>query len=52
MATVGDSGFIVIRDGTILKRSVPMAYEFNFPVQIGKGDDPSEVVEVHSLLDL
>lgn len=46
MANIGDSGFIVIRDGTVYKRSTPMVYGFNFPLQIERGDDPSKLIEV------
>ena len=46
VANIGDSGFIVIRNDTVLKRSTPMVYGFNFPFQIQRGDDPSRYIEV------
>lgn len=46
MANIGNSGFIIIRDGIIYKRSSPMVHEFNFPVLIEGGDTPSELMEV------
>uniref|UniRef100_A0A5B7BXY9 Protein phosphatase n=1 Tax=Davidia involucrata TaxID=16924 RepID=A0A5B7BXY9_DAVIN len=45
VANIGDSGFIIIRNGAVYKRSSPMLHEFNFPLQIERGDDPSEFVE-------
>lgn len=48
-ANVGNTGFIIIRDGSIFKKSTPMFHEFNFPLQIVKGDDPSELIEVRNL---
>ncbi|KAL2342114.1 hypothetical protein Fmac_010054 [Flemingia macrophylla] len=44
-ANVGNTGFIIIRDGFLFKKSTPMYHEFNFPLQIVKGDDPSELIE-------
>lgn len=46
MANIGDSGFMIIRNGVIYKKSSPMLHEFNFPMQIESGDDPSQIVEV------
>ena len=46
MANIGDSGFIVIRNGAVYEKSSPGFYEFNFPFQIKSGDDPSELVKV------
>nr|CAD1837636.1 unnamed protein product [Ananas comosus var. bracteatus] len=34
VANIGDSGFLVIRNSAIFKRSTPMVYGFNFPLQI------------------
>ncbi|PIA48069.1 hypothetical protein AQUCO_01400573v1 [Aquilegia coerulea] len=45
VANLGDSGFIVIRNGTVFRKSSPMVYGFNFPVQIARGDDPSKLIE-------
>lgn len=42
VANLGDSGFLVVRNGTVLARSTPMQRGFNFPYQIGsEGDDPA-----------
>ncbi|KAJ4950357.1 hypothetical protein NE237_027189 [Protea cynaroides] len=49
VANIGDSGFIIIRNGSIFRRSSPMVYEFNFPFQIGRGDDPSELIEGYKI---
>ncbi|KAJ4824854.1 hypothetical protein Tsubulata_025220 [Turnera subulata] len=49
VANIGDSGFVIIRDGYIIKRSAPMHHEFHFPLQIGNGDDPSEIVERYKI---
>ncbi|KAH6554851.1 hypothetical protein KP509_1Z301900 [Ceratopteris richardii] len=51
IANIGDSGFIVVRDGKVLTKSKPMQHGFNFPYQIGiDGDDPydAEAVKVAS----
>ncbi|XP_058213468.1 probable protein phosphatase 2C 71 [Rhododendron vialii] len=47
VANIGDSGFIVIRNGAVYRKSSPGSHEFNFPYQIKSGDDPSELVEVY-----
>lgn len=47
VANIGDSGFLVIRNGAVFKRSTPMLYGFNFPLQIERGDDPSKFIQVH-----
>ncbi|MED6195341.1 hypothetical protein PIB30_037082 [Stylosanthes scabra] len=44
-ANVGNTGFMVIRDGCIFKKSSPMFHEFSFPLQIVTGEDPSEIIE-------
>ncbi|XVF44734.1 hypothetical protein PTKIN_Ptkin02bG0147800 [Pterospermum kingtungense] len=49
VANIGDSGFMILRNGTVFKRSSPMVYEFNFPVQIEREDDPSDFVEVYRI---
>lgn len=46
MANIGDSGFIILRDGSVLKKSTPLVHEFSFPLLIERGDDPSTLVEV------
>jgi hypothetical protein len=45
-SNIGDSGFLVIRNGEVYKKSNPMTYGFNFPLQIEKGDDPIKLVQV------
>ncbi|XP_050211666.1 probable protein phosphatase 2C 71 isoform X2 [Mercurialis annua] len=49
VAHIGDSGFLIIRSGTIFKKSSRMEHEFNFPLQIKKGINPSELVEVYTI---
>ncbi|XP_028754228.1 probable protein phosphatase 2C 62 isoform X3 [Neltuma alba] len=44
-ANVGDTGFIILRNGAVFKKSTPTVHEFNFPLQIVRGDDPSEIIE-------
>ena len=39
VANMGDSGFLVIRDGEILIESVEQQHEFNYPYQLGIGKD-------------
>lgn len=52
MANVGDSGFIILRHGTVYKRSSPMLHAFHFPLLFGKEDEPSHVSEVCSINDI
>ena len=47
MVNIGDSGFIAIRNGAVFNRSSAMVHGFNFPLQIERGDDPTEFIEVH-----
>ncbi|OVA03109.1 Protein phosphatase 2C (PP2C)-like domain [Macleaya cordata] len=42
---IGDSGFIIIRNGTVLRRSSPMLHGFNFPLQIQRGEDAAALIE-------
>ncbi|XP_056163305.1 probable protein phosphatase 2C 71 isoform X1 [Syzygium oleosum] len=49
VANIGNSGYIIIRDGMIYKRSSPMVHEFNFPVLMEGGDTPSELMECYSI---
>lgn len=49
VANIGDSGFIVIRNGTVYRRSTPMVYGFNFPLQIGRGDDPTKLIQSYAI---
>ncbi|XP_057739300.1 probable protein phosphatase 2C 62 isoform X2 [Arachis stenosperma] len=48
-ANVGNTGFMVIRDGCIFKKSTPMFHEFSFPLQIVTGEDPSEIIEGYKI---
>ncbi|CAL4913034.1 unnamed protein product [Urochloa decumbens] len=48
-SNIGDSGFLVIRNGEIYKKSKPMTYGFNFPLQIEKGDDPLKLVQKYAI---
>ncbi|KAJ1295883.1 hypothetical protein BS78_01G257200 [Paspalum vaginatum] len=48
-SNIGDSGFLVIRNGEVFKKSKPMLYGFNFPLQIEKGDDPFKLVENYTI---
>ncbi|KAK7412124.1 hypothetical protein VNO78_03572 [Psophocarpus tetragonolobus] len=48
-ANVGNTGFIITRDGSILKKSTPMFHEFSFPLQIVQGEDPSELIDGYSI---
>ncbi|XP_074273255.1 uncharacterized protein LOC141596882 isoform X3 [Silene latifolia] len=45
VANIGDSGFIVVRNGTVFKKSSPMFHEFNFPYAVSFGENPVETVE-------
>ncbi|KXG39979.1 probable protein phosphatase 2C BIPP2C1 [Sorghum bicolor] len=48
-SNIGDSGFLVIRNGEVHKKSKPMTYGFNFPLQIEKGDDPFKIVQNYAI---
>tara|TARA_R110002110_G_scaffold150598_5_gene342661 strand:- start:6497 stop:7255 length:759 start_codon:yes stop_codon:yes gene_type:complete len=39
VANIGDSGFIIIRDGMILLKSAEHQHQFNYPYQLGIGED-------------
>ena len=39
VANIGDSGFMVIRDGQILIESAEHQHRFNYPYQLGIGED-------------
>lgn len=45
VANIGDTGFLIVRNGAIFKKSSPMVHEFNFPYAIGSGIDLLEAVE-------
>ncbi|XP_009613267.1 uncharacterized protein LOC107830511 [Nicotiana tabacum] len=49
VANIGDSGFIVVRNGSVYRKSSPMLHEFNLPIQIEKGDDPSQLLEEYKI---
>ncbi|CAN6318700.1 unnamed protein product [Urochloa humidicola] len=48
-SNIGDSGFLVIRNGEVYDKSKPMVYGFNFPLQIEKGDDPLKLVQNYTI---
>jgi hypothetical protein len=48
-SNIGDSGFLVVRNGEIYTKSEPMVYGFNFPHQIEKGIDPLKLVQVRMI---
>ncbi|KAL9289006.1 putative protein phosphatase 2C 62 [Arabidopsis thaliana] len=47
IANIGDSGFMVIRDGTVLQNSSPMFHHFCFPLHITQGCDVLKLAEVY-----
>ncbi|KAL1215859.1 putative protein phosphatase 2C 62 [Cardamine amara subsp. amara] len=47
IVNIGDSGFMVIRDGTVLQKSSSMFHHFGFPLQITQGDDVLKLTEVY-----
>ncbi|KAI4367473.1 hypothetical protein MLD38_023207 [Melastoma candidum] len=49
VAGIGDSGFIVIRNGDVLEKSMPMLYEFNLPIQMHRDIDPSQLIKPYSV---
>ncbi|XP_073308169.1 uncharacterized protein [Primulina huaijiensis] len=49
VANIGDSGFIILRHGSVYKRSSPMLHVFHFPLQIERGDDPSNLAEFYRI---
>ncbi|KAE8721793.1 putative protein phosphatase 2C BIPP2C1 [Hibiscus syriacus] len=49
VANIGESGFMIVRNGAVFKRSSPMLCELNCPVQIERGDYPSDFVEVYRI---
>ncbi|MCL7022060.1 hypothetical protein MKW94_009769 [Papaver nudicaule] len=48
-ANIGDSGFLIVRNGTVFRRSSPMLHGFNFPLQIERGDDPTSMIEKYEI---
>ncbi|XP_021838413.1 probable protein phosphatase 2C 62 isoform X2 [Spinacia oleracea] len=49
VANIGDSGFVLIRNGTVFQKSSPMVHEFSFPYAIGLGDDLVEDAEEYHI---
>ncbi|XAR49442.1 Phosphoprotein phosphatase [Bertholletia excelsa] len=49
VANIGDSGFIVIRNGTVYEKSTPTYIDFNCPYQIQYDDDPAELLEEYHI---
>ncbi|XP_021751047.1 probable protein phosphatase 2C 62 isoform X2 [Chenopodium quinoa] len=49
VANIGDSGFVIIRNGTVVQKSSPMVHEFSFPYAIGLGDDSVEDAEEYHI---
>ncbi|KAL3814428.1 hypothetical protein ACJIZ3_015696 [Penstemon smallii] len=49
VANIGDSGFIVLRHGSVYKRCSPMLHVFHFPIHIERGDGPSHLAEVYQV---
>ncbi|EFN54672.1 hypothetical protein CHLNCDRAFT_24539 [Chlorella variabilis] len=45
-SNLGDSGFMVIRDGELVFMSPQQQHEFNFPYQIGSADSMSDTPQV------
>jgi protein phosphatase PTC7 len=45
-SNLGDSGFMVIRDGELMFMSPQQQHEFNFPYQIGSPDSMSDTPQV------
>ncbi|CAM8922648.1 unnamed protein product [Rhodiola kirilowii] len=48
-SNIGDTGFVIVRNGVVLCRSLPTVHDFHFPLQIRKGDDPLELVECYEI---
>eukprot|EP00271_Cylindrocystis_brebissonii_P004755 TRINITY_DN16597_c0_g1_i1.p1 TRINITY_DN16597_c0_g1~~TRINITY_DN16597_c0_g1_i1.p1 ORF type:complete len:528 (+),score=72.50 TRINITY_DN16597_c0_g1_i1:164-1747(+) len=49
-ANLGDSGFVVIRNGKTIFKSPPQQHDFNFPYQLGsEGSDSPQMAQVFSL---
>lgn len=49
IANIGDSGFLILRNGVVYKKSFPMYHEFGFPVQIERGADPSQLLQEYAI---
>uniref|UniRef100_A0A7N0R8Z4 PPM-type phosphatase domain-containing protein n=1 Tax=Kalanchoe fedtschenkoi TaxID=63787 RepID=A0A7N0R8Z4_KALFE len=48
-ANIGDTGFIIVRNGNVSDRSSATVHDFHFPHQIQKGCDPMEFVEWYEI---
>lgn len=48
-ANIGDSGFLLVRDGQLAFASPPQQHRFNFPFQIGTHGDPVSSCQVRAL---
>eukprot|EP00892_Ulva_mutabilis_P003903 jgi/Ulvmu1/1885/UM012_0042.1 len=46
-ANIGDSGFLVVRDGQLEFASPPQQHRFNFPFQIGTHGDPVTAAQAY-----
>jgi len=54
-ANLGDSGYMIVRDGKIAVRSKEQQHDFNFPYQLGVGgpsDSPRDAETLYALLTL
>lgn len=49
-ANIGDSGFLIVRDGKLEFASPPQQHRFNFPYQIGTRGDPVTACQVRNAL--
>ncbi|GMH23718.1 hypothetical protein Nepgr_025561 [Nepenthes gracilis] len=49
VANIGDTGYCIIRNGFAYQKSSPLFHEFNFPLQIARGDDPLEVLQEYHI---
>ncbi|CAN6918392.1 unnamed protein product [Brassica oleracea] len=47
IANIGDSGFMVVRNRTVLQKSSPIFHHFCFPLHITRGDDVLKLAEVY-----
>jgi hypothetical protein len=45
-ANLGDSGFLVVRDGNLIFSSPQQQHRFNFPFQVGTNGDPVSACQV------
>ncbi|KAL8188994.1 hypothetical protein R6Q57_029514 [Mikania cordata] len=49
VANIGDTGFLVVRHGSIYMKSSPLLHEFHFALQVEDSDDPLQLVEEHMI---